>query len=280
MPCIPGAGWIKSRADRLGVCPSKRMGQNFMTDPQFLFHIASLAPKGTKRILEVGPGLGSLTLPLLGRGFEVKAVELDSRLAAALPGTVKELCPGASGDFSCIHKDALKLKPEDLGWEEEFSLVSNLPYSAAVPIILHLLSSFPALSSFLVLVQKEVGERMCAKKGGKNYGIPTLKLSWFGKAKILEKVPRTVFWPVPHVDSVLVEFKRDQKFQDMREETFELVDKAFNSRRKALKNSLSIEGSILEKAKIDPLLRPESLSICDFKRIAELSCQSGIQTAM
>lgn len=271
MSSIPGAAWIKSKSAQLGVVPSKALGQNFMVDPHFLSHIASLAPKETERVLEVGPGLGSLTLPLLEQGFEVKAVELDSRLASALPGTVKELAPESLGRFSCLHKDALKLEPQDLEWESEFSLVSNLPYSVSVPVILHLLSSFPKLSSFLVLVQKEVGERMCAKKGGKNYGIPTLKLAWFGEAKICENVPRSIFWPVPHVDSVLVEFKRKPRGQDLREKTFFLIDKAFSSRRKTLKNSLSfLDKSLLEQSKIDLSLRPENLSVEDFESIAAL----------
>lgn len=271
MSSIPGAAWIKSKSSQLGVVPSKALGQNFMVDPHFLSHIASLAPKGTGRVLEVGPGLGSLTLPLLERGLEVKAVELDSRLAAALPETVKEFAPESLERFSCLHKDALKLKPQDLEWEGEFSLVSNLPYSVSVPVVLHLLSSFPQLSSFLVLVQKEVGERMCAKKGGKNYGIPTLKLAWFGEAKICENVPRSIFWPVPHVDSVLVEFKRKPRGQDLREKTFFLIDKAFSSRRKTLKNSLSfLDKSLLEQSKIDLSLRPENLSVGDFESIAAL----------
>ncbi|MBQ1299166.1 MAG: 16S rRNA (adenine(1518)-N(6)/adenine(1519)-N(6))-dimethyltransferase RsmA [Aeriscardovia sp.] len=271
MSSIPGAAWIKSKASQLGVVPSKSLGQNFMTDPHFLSHIASLAPTGSNRVLEVGPGLGSLTLPLLERGFEVKAVELDSRLASALPETIKELFPESLGRFSCIHKDALKLEPEDLKWGEEFSLVSNLPYSVSVPVVLHLLSHFPCLSSFLVLVQKEVGERMCAEKGNKIYGAPTLKLAWYGKAKIVEKVPRTVFWPSPHVDSVLVEFKREATPQELREKTFFLIDKAFSTRRKTLKNSLSfLDKSLLEEAGIDLSLRPENLSVKDFKSIAAL----------
>lgn len=242
-----------------------------MTDPQFLSHIASLAPTDSERILEVGPGFGSLTLPLLDRGFEVKAVEIDSRLIAALPNTVKEFSPETLNRFSCIHKDALQLEPDDLGWDGEFSLISNLPYSSSVPVILHLLSSFPSLSSFLVLVQKEVGERLCAEKGNKVYGIPTLKLAWYGKAKIIEKVPRTVFWPVPHVDSVLVEFKRETREQNLREKTFFLIDKAFSARRKILKNSLSFLGSsVLEKSGTDLSMRPENLTVKDFEGIAAL----------
>ena len=272
MGCSPGAGWVKSKAAQLGVSPSKALGQNFMTDPRFLDHIASLAPAPQKgRILEVGPGLGSLTLPLLAKGFEVEAVELDPRLASALPQTVRELLPQSLPRFSCLQKDALELEESDLGWEGPFSLVSNLPYSVSVPIILHLLSSFPNLSSFLVLVQKEVGERLCAKEGSKTYGVPTLKLAWYGEAKIAGKVPRSVFWPVPHVDSVLVEFKREERPEDLKERTFSLIDKAFSTRRKTLKNSLSpISQSVFERAGIDPARRPETLSVRDFEGIAAL----------
>lgn len=271
MYSIPGAGWIRSRAERLGVLPSKALGQNFMTDPHSLSHIASLVPAEAKRILEIGPGLGSLTLPLLGRGFEVKAVEIDSRLAAALPDTVKEFFPEGLERFSCLHKDALKLKPDDLKWNGEFSMVSNLPYSVSVPVILHLLSSFSSLSFFLVLVQKEVGERLCAEKDSKIYGIPTLKLAWYGKAKIVETIPRSVFWPVPHVDSVLVKFKRETKGQVLREKTFFLIDKAFSARRKILKNSLSfLDPYALEKSGIDLCARPENLTVEDFETIAAL----------
>ncbi|MBR6440321.1 MAG: 16S rRNA (adenine(1518)-N(6)/adenine(1519)-N(6))-dimethyltransferase RsmA [Aeriscardovia sp.] len=272
MASVPGAGWVRAKAAQLGVSPSKSLGQNFMTDPHFLSHIADLAPAPRGgRILEVGPGLGSLTLPLLERGFEVKAVELDSRLAEALPKTVRDLSQSSLPRFSCLHKDALNLEEGDLDWSGPFSLVSNLPYSVSVPIILHLLSSFPLLSSFLVLVQKEVGERLCAKTGGKSYGVPTLKLAWYGKAKIVGKVPRTVFWPAPHVDSVLVGFEREEEEGALKETTFSLIDAAFRTRRKTLKNSLSpLDASVFEKAGIDPASRPENLSIRDFEHIAAL----------
>ena len=272
MARIPGANWVKSKAAQISVSPSKALGQNFMTDPASLSRIASLAPAPPAgRVLEVGPGLGSLTLPLLDKGFEVTAVELDSRLARELPKTVREFSPSSLGRFSCIQKDALKLEVGDLGWKEEpFSLVSNLPYSVSVPLILHLLGAFPQLSSFLVLVQKEVGERLCAKRGGKNYGVPTLKLAWYGKAKIVGKVPRTVFWPEPHVDSVLVEFERDERGGELKEKAFSLIDKAFRARRKTLKNSLALDSSVFEKAEIGASSRPETLSVGDFEAIASL----------
>lgn len=272
MACVPGSGWVRSKAAQLGISPSKALGQNFMTDPHFLSHIASLAPAAPGgRVLEVGPGLGSLTLPLLERGFEVKAVELDSRLALALPETVRELAPLSASRFSCLQGDALELQEGDLDWDAPFSLISNLPYSVSVPIILHLLSAFPLLSSFLVLVQKEVGERLCAKVGQKSYGVPTLKLAWYGRAKIVGKVPRTVFWPAPHVDSVLVEFERVERREDLKEKTFSLIDQAFRTRRKTLKNSLPfLEASDFDRAAIDPACRPENLSVKDFEGIAAL----------
>lgn len=207
-----GAADVRRLAAALQLNPAKRLGQNFVIDPgtvRRITHEASVGPGD--HILEVGPGLGSLTLALLEAGAEVVAVEIDTRLAGLLPHTVAKRMPEAACRFSVINADALTLTPENVGVEfaeTRFTLVANLPYNVATPIILTLLERFPNLGSFLVMVQREVADRLVATPGSKTYGTPTVKLAWYGHAERAGSIGRNVFWPTPNVDSALVRFQR------------------------------------------------------------------------
>ncbi|MFD8499329.1 16S rRNA (adenine(1518)-N(6)/adenine(1519)-N(6))-dimethyltransferase RsmA [Amycolatopsis sp. NPDC059657] len=271
-----GPAEIRGLAAELDVRPTKKLGQNFVHDPNTVRRIVELAGVGADDVvLEVGPGLGSLTLGLLAPGCRVIAIEIDPKLAARLPRTAAERAPEAAGRLTVIGQDALKIKAGDLP-AEPTSLVANLPYNVAVPVVLQLLAELPSLQRALVMVQTEVADRMAAPPGGRIYGVPSVKLAWYGRAKKVAAVPRAVFWPVPNVDSALVSFERAQLESTVDRKTlFAVVDAAFSQRRKTLRAALATwagsaerAGEILAKAGIDPKTRGEQLDVRAFEKIA------------
>jgi 16S rRNA (adenine1518-N6/adenine1519-N6)-dimethyltransferase len=273
------AGDVREIAGRLGVRPTKRLGQNFVIEHGTVRQIAALAaPRPDDVVLEVGPGLGSLTLALLDAGAErLIAVEIDPVLAAELPKTLTDRAPELAGRATVIEADALRLQELSLvpPVSRPTVLAANLPYNVAVPVMLHLLAEFPSIERGIVMVQAEVADRMCAPPGSRVYGIPSAKLAWFGEAKPAGTVPRSVFWPVPNVDSKLVKFTRQTHSEGDRAKVFALIDAAFGQRRKNLRAALATwAGSpaeaerILRAADVDPTARGEQLSIADFTRIA------------
>jgi 16S rRNA (adenine1518-N6/adenine1519-N6)-dimethyltransferase len=271
-------GDVRELAERLGVRPSKRLGQNFVVEQGTVRRIAALAAPGPGDVvLEVGPGLGSLTLALLEAGAgRVVAVEIDRVLADELPRTLAERAPARADRVSVINADALRVGERDLPAAPSM-LVANLPYNVAVPVVLHLLAALPSLAHGLVMVQAEVADRMCAAPGSRVYGAPSVKLAWYAAARSAGTVPRTVFWPVPNVDSRLVAFTRGDPpaTSATREQVFALVDAAFGQRRKTLRAALAgWAGSapeaerLLRAAGIDPGARGEALSVAQFARLA------------
>jgi 16S rRNA (adenine1518-N6/adenine1519-N6)-dimethyltransferase len=269
---------VRELAGRLGVRPSKRLGQNFVVDQGTVRRIASLAAPGPGDVvLEVGPGLGSLTLALLEAGAgRVVAVEIDRVLADELPRTLAVRAPARADRGTVINADALRVGEHDLPAAPSM-LVANLPYNVAVPVVLHLLAALPSLTRGLVMVQAEVADRMCSAPGSRVYGAPSVKLAWYATARPAGTVPRSVFWPVPNVDSRLVAFtRRDPPVTSApREQVFTLIDAAFGQRRKTLRAALAgWAGSapeaerLLRAAGIDPGARGESLSVAEFARLA------------
>jgi 16S rRNA (adenine1518-N6/adenine1519-N6)-dimethyltransferase len=274
-PRLLGPAEIRQMAGRLGVRPSKRLGQNFVTDAGTVRRLTALAGVGASDVvLEVGPGFGSLTLPLLAAAGRVVAVEVDPVLAAELPQTVAARAPGLAGRLEVVTADAARVR--DLPGEPPTVLAANLPYSSAVPIMLHLLATVPSLRRGLVMVQAEVADRMSAPPGSRTYGVPSVKLAWFAEVRRAGQVPRSVFWPVPRVDSGLVAFtRREPPPGAARDEIFAVVDAAFSQRRKTLRAALApwagsaaAAEQVLRKAAVDPVLRGESLDVADFARIA------------
>jgi 16S rRNA (adenine1518-N6/adenine1519-N6)-dimethyltransferase len=257
------------------VRPTKTLGQNFVHDPNTVRRIvraAALEPG--EGVLEVGPGLGSLTLGLLAAGHPVTAVEIDPVLADALPATVAERVPDAS--LTVLTADALRLPP--LPDPAPTALVANLPYNVAVPVVLQLLAGRPELRHGLVMVQAEVADRLAAPPGSKVYGVPSVKAAWYAAATRAGAVPRTVFWPVPNVDSGLVRLvRRDPPATDAtREQVFTVIDAAFAQRRKTLRAALTgwagspqAAETALRAAGIDPSARGETLDVAAFARLAE-----------
>jgi 16S rRNA (adenine1518-N6/adenine1519-N6)-dimethyltransferase len=271
-------GDVSELAGRLGVRPSKRFGQNFVIEPGTVRRIAALARlRPDDVVLEVGAGLGSLTLALLEAGAgRLLALEIDPVLAAALPQTIAARAPGLAGRVSVVAADALRIGARDLPAAPAV-LVANLPYNVAVPVVLHLLAVLPSLRRGLVMIQAEVADRMCAAPGSRVYGTPSAKLAWFAEARPAGPVPRSVFWPVPNVDSRLVAFTRRDPppTTATREEVFAVVDAAFRQRRKTLRAALSgWAGSapeaerLLRAAGLDPGARGETLGIAEFARLA------------
>jgi len=268
-----GPAEIRDLAELLGIQPTKKLGQNFVIDANTVRRIVKSA--GVTRgetVVEVGPGLGSLTLGLLEAGASVVAVEIDRRLAEQLPLTVAELAPDA--DLTVITEDALRIT--DLPGEPTV-LVANLPYNVSVPVLLHFLEHFPSIQRGLVMVQAEVGERVAAGPGSKVYGSPSIKAAWYGAFTTAGKVSRQVFWPVPNVDSILVRFERHEQpgTEAERLATFELVDAAFQQRRKMLRQALAVTlgdstaaSARLEAAGIAPTARGEELTVDDFLSVA------------
>jgi 16S rRNA (adenine1518-N6/adenine1519-N6)-dimethyltransferase len=302
-----GAGDVRAIAARLGVRPTKKFGQNFVVEQGTVRQIAGIAGPfaADDVVLEVGPGLGSLTLALLvtalngpaagsaaadgaaadgaaaETGARIIAVEIDPVLAGELPNTIADRAPGFADRVDVVTADALRIDAGDV-IASPTVLAANLPYNVAVPVVLHLLATFPSIARGVVMVQAEVADRMCAGPGGRVYGAPSAKLAWYATARLAGTVPRSVFWPVPNVDSKLVGFvAHPAPAQDAsREETFRVVDAAFGQRRKTLRAALaSWAGSpgraeaVARAAGVDPGARGESLSIAQFARIAEAAAK-------
>jgi 16S rRNA (adenine1518-N6/adenine1519-N6)-dimethyltransferase len=320
------AGDIRGLAARLGVRPTKKLGQNFVIEQGSVRQIAALAAvRPGDVVLEVGPGLGSLTLALLeavveatvvpwaqgdaaaagsaksgdvdqvivgdgaggGRArpagpglipMRLVAVEIDPVLAAELPKTIAERAPGAADRVTVLTADALAVGEKEIGAPAPTVLAANLPYNVAVPVVLRLLAALPSLERGVVLVQAEVADRMCAGPGSRVYGVPSAKLAWYADARPAGTVPRSVFWPVPNVDSKLVTFTRHDPplTTARREEVFAVIDAAFGQRRKTLRAALAgWAGSpaeaerVLRAAGVDPGARGEVLTVAEFARIAQ-----------
>ncbi|SHK34342.1 16S rRNA (adenine1518-N6/adenine1519-N6)-dimethyltransferase [Pseudonocardia thermophila] len=272
-----GPAEVRGIAAELGLRPTKKLGQNFVHDPNTVRRIvwaARLEPDDV--VLEVGPGLGSLTLALLPAAAAVHAVEIDPALAERLPRTVAERAPELADRLLVTAADALRLRAADLTAPAPTVLVANLPYNVAVPVVLHLLAELPGLRRGLVMVQVEVAERLAARPGSRTYGAPSAKLAWFADARRAGPVPRAVFWPVPGVDSGLLAFeRREPPPGPSREEVFAVVDAAFMHRRKALRGALAdwagspaAAEEILRAAGVPPTERAERLDIAAFARIA------------
>jgi 16S rRNA (adenine1518-N6/adenine1519-N6)-dimethyltransferase len=279
-PALLGPAELRSRAARLGIRPTKRLGQNFVHDANTVRRIvaaAGLAPDDV--VLEVGPGLGSLTLALLGSAQRVLAVEIDPVLAGALPETVADRAPGQADRLRVLTADALHVGGEELvraaGGRAPTALVANLPYNVGVPVLLHLLAELGSLRRGLVMVQAEVADRLAAPPGSRAYGVPSAKAAWFAEVRRAGPVPRGVFWPVPNVDSGLVTLtRRPPPATADRGDVFALVDAAFAQRRKTLRAALAgwagsaaAAEQALRAAGIDPSARGEQLTILDFARI-------------
>lgn len=279
---------IRRIADQIGLRPTKTRGQNFVHDANTVRRIVSLAQVGAAdRVIEVGPGLGSLTLGLLETGAEVVAIEIDEVLANQLPGTVAERMPGAAERLEVVLSDALDVKV--IPGAEPTALVANLPYNVAVPVLLHMLAICPQWSTGVVMVQSEVADRLVAAPGSKIYGVPSAKLAWYAEAIRVGNVPPTVFWSVPNVDSGLVRITRrrpphvdGRDPRVTRSQVFRVVDAAFASRRKMLRSALAglcggsmAASELITAAGIDPTARGEALDIGDLARVVEALAQAG-----
>ena len=272
-----GAAQIRELAAQLDLKPSKSLGQNFVVDSNVCTKIVRTAGVTSDDIaLEIGPGLGSLTLALLDAAQSVIAVEIDPRLAQQLPITVAEHFEHPE-NLTVINKDALAVNDLPIA---PTVLVANLPYNVTVPVLLHLLEKFPTLRTGVVMVQAEVADRLAAKPGGKEYGIPSVKAAWWADVKNVGTVSRSIFWPAPNVDSKLVGFTRRETAgsEESRAKVFTIIDAAFAQRRKMLRSALSsLYGSssaaeaVLIKAGIDPTLRGEALQIESFCKIAAVA---------
>ncbi|UOR00569.1 16S rRNA (adenine(1518)-N(6)/adenine(1519)-N(6))-dimethyltransferase RsmA [Leucobacter allii] len=285
-PALLGPIEIRELAERLGVSPTKKLGQNFVIDPNTVRKIVRLAGvEAGDRVVEIGPGLGSLTLGILEAGADVTAVEIDHRLAAELPATARSMQPEVFADAALprlrvLRSDALDIGAGDIAGlpAPPEVLVANLPYNVSVPILMHLLELIPQLRGGLVMVQAEVGHRIAAAPGSKEYGSPSAKAAWYGRWRIAGTVSRRIFWPVPGVDSVLVGYERYAEpigSEAERELTFALVNAAFAQRRKMLRQALQpVLGpleravAVLEAGGAAPTARAEQLGIEDFLRIA------------
>lgn len=275
-----GAADIRRIAAEEGITPTKKFGQNFVIDPGTVKKIVTASKINSNDfVMEVGPGLGSLTLAILQAGANLTAVEIDPPLAKRLPSTVKEFMPNALERFNVILKDALELNAQDvpnLANAQHFTLVANLPYNVATPIILTLLEKFNNLTSFLVMVQKEVADRLCAQPGTKTYGTPSVKLAWYGESQKAGLIGRNVFWPAPNVDSALVYFERNNAIREdeqEREKVFKIIDAAFQQRRKTLHSALKgiISNESYDIAEIDPTRRGETLTCAEFLALYKAS---------
>lgn len=270
---------IRALAEKLDIVPTKKLGQNFLHDPNTIRRIVAAAELDpTDRVLEVGPGLGSLTLGLVEAVGEVTAVEIDSRLAAQLPDTVDERASEYVHRLRVVEKDALRVTDSDVA--EPTALVANLPYNVAVPVLLHLLETFPSIRRVLVMVQLEVADRLAAQPGSKVYGVPSVKAGFYGKVSKAGTIGKNVFWPAPNIESGLV---RIDVFEDApwpvtdesRAKVWPVIDAAFAQRRKTLRAALSghfgsgaAAEEALRAADVDPKQRGEKLAVEDFVRLA------------
>jgi 16S rRNA (adenine1518-N6/adenine1519-N6)-dimethyltransferase len=276
-PRFLGPAEVRQLADRLDLRPTKQRGQNFVIDPNTVRRIVRESGIGPDDVvLEVGPGLGSLTLALLGVARRVVAIEVDDKLAGLLPETIATYAPDQAERLEVVLADAMRVA--ELPGPPPTALVANLPYNVSVPVLLHLLQLLPSLERGLVMVQSEVADRLAAPPGSKVYGVPSVKAAWYADVRRAGAVGRNVFWPAPNVDSGLVAWTRREPpaTTATRAQVFAVVDAAFAHRRKVLRGALrELAGSAeaasaaLERAGVDPMARGESLSVEQFARIAE-----------
>jgi len=276
-PSLLGPADVRALADRLGVRPTKQRGQNFVIDANTVRRIVREAAVGPDDVVvEVGPGLGSLTLALLGVVRRVVAIEVDPVLAAALPATLSSYAPDLAEHCEVLAADALRVT--EIPGPPPTALVANLPYNVSVPVLLHLLALLPSLERGLVMVQSEVADRLAAKPGSKVYGVPSVKAAWYAEVRRAGAIGRNVFWPAPNVDSGLVAWTRREPpaTTASREQVFAVVDAAFAHRRKGLRGALRpLAGSseaaeaALRSVGIEPLARGESLGVEQFASLAE-----------
>jgi 16S rRNA (adenine1518-N6/adenine1519-N6)-dimethyltransferase len=267
---------VRELARQLGLRPTKQRGQNFVTDANTVRRIVAAAQVSEDDIvLEVGPGLGSLTLGLLQAARRVIAIEIDDLLADQLPQTVAARLPERTAGLTVINADALRV---DAVPEPPTAVVANLPYNVAVPVLLHLLTTFDSWSRGLVMVQAEVADRLAAGPGSKTYGVPSVKVAWYAAANRVGTVSPTVFWPVPNVESGLVAVSRrpPPETTATRDQVFAVIDAAFAQRRKMLRSALAglagsptLASAAVVAAGLDPQARGETLDVTDFARIAE-----------
>ena len=266
-----GATEIRELAAKLELKPAKSLGQNFVIDSNVCQRIVrQVEINPNDAVLEIGPGLGSLTLAILESKVPVIAIEIDNRLADQLPETVKLHNPNAN--LTVINEDAILVKNLPI---DPTVLVANLPYNVSVPVLLNLLEHFPQLREGVVMVQAEVADRLAAKPGNKDYGVPSLKAAWWADLELTGNISRNIFWPIPNVDSKLVYFKRHEPLGDegIRKTVFSLIDAAFSQRRKMIRSSMSValgpsSEAIIANAGIDPTLRGEALEIKQYLAIA------------
>jgi 16S rRNA (adenine1518-N6/adenine1519-N6)-dimethyltransferase len=284
---------IRRLANELELRPRKSLGQNFVHDANTVRRVVSISGVGrSDAVMEVGPGLGSLTLALLDRGATVTAVEIDPALADRLPQTIAEHSHSEINRLTVLNRDVLSLRREDLDTAHTAptALVANLPYNVAVPALLHVLAEFPSIQTLTVMVQAEVAERLAAEPGGKEYGVPSVKVRFYGRVRRCGMVPPTVFWPIPRVYSGLVRIDRyvtspwpiEAADETFRRQVFELVDIAFAQRRKTSRNAFAEwagsgneSANRLLAASIDPARRGETLSVDDFVRLLRRSGDPG-----
>lgn len=273
-----GPADIRELAEALGVRPTKQRGQNFVIDGNTVRKIVrTAAVRADDVVVEIGPGLGSLTLALLEAADRVTAVEIDDVLAGALPATIEARMPSRADRFALVHSDAMRVT--ELPGPPPTALVANLPYNVAVPVLLHMLEHFPTIERTLVMVQAEVADRLAAVPGNKVYGVPSVKANWYADVKRAGAIGRSVFWPAPNVDSGLVALVRRSepvKTTASRLEVFAVVDAAFAQRRKTLRAALAgwagsapAAEAALVAAGVSPQARGESLTVEEFARIAE-----------
>jgi 16S rRNA (adenine1518-N6/adenine1519-N6)-dimethyltransferase len=267
---------VRELASQLGLRPSKQRGQNFVIDANTVRRIVVTAHVSESDVvLEVGPGLGSLTLGLLQAARQVIAIEIDDLLAAQLPDTVAARLPERAAALTVINADALQVDALPV---PPTAVVANLPYNVAVPVLLHLLATFLSWTHALVMVQAEVADRLAANPGSKTYGVPSVKVAWYAAATKAGTVSPTVFWPAPNVESGLVAINRRPQpaTTATREQVFAVIDAAFGQRRKMLRSALAgLAGSsaaasaAVVAAGLDPKARGEMLDVTDFARITE-----------
>ncbi|WP_133782829.1 16S rRNA (adenine(1518)-N(6)/adenine(1519)-N(6))-dimethyltransferase RsmA [Kribbella sp. VKM Ac-2571] len=275
-PRLLGPADVRSLAASLGVRPTKQRGQNFVIDPNTVRRIVRAADlTESETVLEVGPGLGSLTLALLADGHRVTAVEIDPLLARALPSTVASYAPHQAERLTVVEADAMDVTPAEIG--EPTACVANLPYNVAVPVLLHLLRVSDSLRHGLVMVQSEVADRLAAGPGSRTYGVPSAKAAWYADVRRAGPIGRNVFWPAPNVDSGLVAFERREPpaTAASREEVFAVIEAAFSQRRKTIRSALARWmpdrarlDEVLSAAGIDPRVRGEMLGITEFAALA------------
>jgi 16S rRNA (adenine1518-N6/adenine1519-N6)-dimethyltransferase len=272
-----GGADVRELARALHLKPTKQRGQNFVTDANTVRRIVRTAGLAADDVVvEVGPGLGSLTLALLATAQRVVAIEIDPVLTQALPVTVAARRPDLADRLEVVQADALRV--DDVPGRSPTALVANLPYNVAVPVLLHLLDRLPSLQRVLVMVQAEVADRLAATPGSRSYGVPSVKAAWYGDVSRAGAVGRTVFWPVPNVDSGLVSLVRRPEPPSVagRDAVFACVDAAFAQRRKTLRAALggwagspAAAEDLLRAAGVEPSARGEQLTVADFVAIAD-----------